>query len=891
MFVSKTVGSPYLNLPIDTNFSNNVLLIHGDGVSGANNSMFIDNSLANTYIPFNGTSSYYFNGGTERITTASSSTLAVSGDFTIEMWIYPTYTATASQVCLYNTGVGNFFLQTNSSTFSIGTAGSSIQATYTYTIPSNTWTHIAVSRNGTTARGFINGNLISSPTVSNNWSQAGAIIGNLYNGTQPFVGYISNVRYVSGSALYTEAFTPSTSELTNVGGTQLLTAQNPTSAQTPSTQQPSVFKDNSPNNLTFTITGAPAITTGGAALVPTSFPGQGTFTPFTQYGTDGWSVNFNGSTDYFTVTGVPAAGTGNFTMEFWLYNSKEAWTGNFDITDGSAGALTVYFNDSIFRIAPQGSASTSLGNFQNLNVLVKNWNHFVVIKSSNTTRGYVNGVAIGDAVADTNNYSAFTKLGGTADGYTFGNISNFRFVNNANVYDINSSTLPVPLAPLTAVTGTQLLTFQNYFVKDNSTNALTFTPSGTPTIQSRSPYARKNVYSKSNNSGSVYFNGSSYLTLINNAGVQFGSGNFTIEAWIYNTSSAASNKQIFAHWGAGSSNPAYQFFLRTNNRLCWQIYTQNSPDNSNLDVPINSWVHVMWVKSGTTCYLFINGTLKDTTTGVTNSPVDGLATNPTIGSSGAAEYFTGYISNLRILKGTALYTASFTPPASPLLPIANTTFLLSATNAGVIDQTGRNVLASYGGTSVSSVQSKFGGSSINFNGSTGSYVMPSSQNITIPASGDFTIECWLYTPTASLAPAVLQNVTNTRIIAFMLTDAVSPTVLLTILGDANYPAAGNSNLIRANRNITVNTWTHVAFVRSNSEIRIYIDGTDAVASKIFNQYATNALQVVGAIAQGGAPNFYFFNGYIDGLRMTKTALYSTFTAVNFTPPSRKLADR
>ena len=180
---------------------------------------------------------------------------------------------------------------------------------------------------------------------------------------------------------------------------------------------------------------------------------------------------------------------------------------------------------------------------------------------------------------------------------------------------------------------------------------------------------------------SVLFNGTTdYLTVtpvsdVNSpayGGQSFGSGSavntdgdFTVEAWIYQTSDTGLVKNIFNNW-SGPQPDAYAFYIRTNNRLIWQLYTQNSADVADLAISLNTWTHVAFCRSGTTVRTFINGVLKETQTGVTNS-ANGNASPPTIGATPAgAEFFPGYISNLRITKRKALYTANFTPSTVPL---------------------------------------------------------------------------------------------------------------------------------------------------------------------------------------------------------------------------------
>ena len=212
--------------------------------------------------------------------------------------------------------------------------------------------------------------------------------------------------------------------------------------------------------------------------------------------------------------------------------------------------------------------------------------------------------------------------------------------------------------------------------------------------------------------------------------------------------------------------------------------------------------------------------------------------------------------------------------------------LISGTNAGIIDSSTKNNLTTVGAAAISSTQSRFGNTSLSLASASSSYLlMPSSSFNTIPANSDFTLECWLYTSATGLAPAVWHNVATTKIVAFYLTDSAVST-LYTIAGTFSYPSP-NAAVVRATSNISANTWTHVAFVRSGSTITIYINGVAAGTGS--SAYASNPLRIIGAISTGSTnADFYFFNGYIDDLRLTLgTARYTG----NFTPPTSAFADQ
>jgi hypothetical protein len=137
-----------------------------------------------------------------------------TGDFTVEAWVYP-----GSQKNTYNCLLGgttsgalviNLYGVGTSSQLKLNPYGSADIASISYTFTQDTWAHIAVAREGTSLRVFINGVQVGS-TISNstNFSASSTCIGANNNGAaQTFTGYIDDLRVTKGKALYTSNFTP-----------------------------------------------------------------------------------------------------------------------------------------------------------------------------------------------------------------------------------------------------------------------------------------------------------------------------------------------------------------------------------------------------------------------------------------------------------------------------------------------------------------------------------------------------------------------------------------------------------------------------------------------------------------------------------------------------------
>ena len=619
----------------------------------------------------------------------------------------------------------------------------------------------------------------------------------------------------------------------------------------------------------------------GFTITRNGNPTQGTFTPFSQ---TGWSNFFNGSTDYLTSTSNTAVtfGTSAYTVEMWVYQNARNASGAYLL--GGAGTQMIQVN-----ITSTGTVNANLSGGASYatttaTVPLNTWTHLAFVRTSTSANGfqiYINGVSSATGTDATNYASTNTlNIGTTNSSTTFvlnGYLSNLRVTKSGALYTSTFTPSTIPLTTTVSAGTVSLLTTQSNRFVDNSAAPFTLTTVGTPSVQAFSPFAPTAAYSTTTVGGSGYFDGTGdFLSVTANAAFNFGapSGNtndFTIEMWVYPTRSAFVNFENL--YGTGGSGVQDQLNLSSAGVAGYfdGTTTVNSPA-----LVLNQWNHVAVVRNGAgsnNLRVYANG-VSGTSATSTNSLGSSVLT-PRIGLRSDGLYpYQGYISNVRVVKGTAVYTAAFTPPTAPLTNIANTSLLLNYTNAGIFDAAAKNVLETVGNAQVSTTQAKFGTTSMYFDG-TGDYLsVPASPNFNF-GSGDFTIECWLY-PTSHPGSVYLVSQANGADYA--------PVACFLVAGKPGIGATSASGSWAVNATSTttlaLNTWTHVAYVRFGNKWSVYITGVETVIAASTSVTVYNSTDPLGIGGEATTSLTYPYFGYIDELRITRgVARYTT----TFTP--------
>jgi len=195
----------------------------------------------------------------------------------------------------------------------------------------------------------------------------------------------------------------------------------------------------------------------------------------------------------------------------------------------------------------------------------------------------------------------------------------------------------------------------------------------------------------------AYFNGSSNITVAANAALSFGTGDFTIETWVYPTAAITGNEFVYGYRSGSDTSPYLML-----NPTYGVIFGGDVTDllRSSIVPVLNTWTHIAVTRSGTSLKMFMNGAQ---VVSATNSTNFSDASIRYIGAGASLQYpCIGYISNLRVVKGTAVYTSAFTTPTSPLTAISGTSLL--TLNSSTIVDNGPNALSltNNGGVTVSS---------------------------------------------------------------------------------------------------------------------------------------------------------------------------------------------
>lgn len=154
---------------------------------------------------------------------------------------------------------------------------------------------------------------------------------------------------------------------------------------------------------------------------------------------------------------------------------------------------------------------------------------------------------------------------------------------------------------------------------------------------------------------SLYFDGSSSLVLQDLVDWNFGSEDFTVDFWM--KSSSASSNCYLSHATSGAWAD-HGWAIRGNNTINFEIGGPDDGLYNSVVVTNNTWKHIAIVRNGSTFSLYIDGTFAQSFS--SSSSARDQSTELNIGDCPMySQTYTGYLDNVRVVKGTALWTSNF----------------------------------------------------------------------------------------------------------------------------------------------------------------------------------------------------------------------------------------
>jgi hypothetical protein len=625
------------------------LLLETTTTNGQQNNTFLDSSTNNFTITRNGTPTqgsvtpYWPNGyWSNNFPSAVNSYLTIaynaafniasSTPFTIEFWFNTTGFGGVTNAFIsgYNGAPSGWtvsFLGA-SNVFSFGLGDTTILTSSSQTISVGVWYHFALVRNASNSISmYLNGTSIATP-VTNSGAIGATSQGPWIGGTpgvgQYYHGYISNLRVVNGTAVYTSAFTPPTTPLTAITNTALLTCQS------------NRFRDNSTNNFT---------------LTPVSTPTVQAFQPFSPaasytsaaYGGSGY---FGGSANYLSTPSISAIGTTDFSQEVWVYPTSAIASDNL-VFDAGVGAGTFLILTTTTVI---GGVNGAVGITSSAYTVPANqWTHLVYCRVGTTMSLFANGTRIGTTTNSTSLAAGAYKISCAADVTRFftGYISNLRFVsgNGLSPYNPSSTTITVPTAPVTAVSGTSLLlNYTNAGIYDAAVqnNAITVGDAQASTTQSKwSPTSMK-------------FDGTGDWLTMPGANIPALSGQFTIEFWVNFSAISSTVQTICGKWNTS----LFGWLVQVNNTSVQFSYGNGVTFTATLSyattLTTGTWYYIAITRnSSNAIQAYLNGSAIGSPTTVATSINSTSAFSIGVNLDGSQQPLNGYLQDFRLTNGVA----------------------------------------------------------------------------------------------------------------------------------------------------------------------------------------------------------------------------------------------
>jgi hypothetical protein len=361
-------------------------------------------------------------------------------------------------------------------------------------------------------------------------------------------------------------------------------------------------------------------------------------------------------------------------------------------------------------------------------------------------------------------------------------------------------------------------------------------------------YIQSNFYG-----GSFAFDGNGdYLSSPNSTDYAFGTGDFTVETWVYLNSTGA-NQIFVGNWTSGTGWQLY--FTSSTTKFAW--YVNSGILLSSTTTPATGrWYHISVSRTGTTLRMFVNGVLDNSTTDSTN-----YSTTQTVEigyqQSTSTNYLNGYLQDIRVYKGAAKYTSNFIP---------------ASTDPDIVPDSPSGVSYS---SNVALVPSTDG--AVAFDGS-GDYLSIADSVDFDVAAGDFTLEGYIYPQKLASYNIIFDDLDDNR-------SGIQLSITSSGLYDISVGDGAGNWIFQNNSTASVigNAWQHIAITRSGSSFRFFLNGVQQLSTTSSTAVGNPKAVTIGGWSSGSD---YYFQGFISNFHFVKgTALYTS----NFTPPSAPIS--
>jgi ABC-type sulfate transport system permease component len=707
----------------------------------------------------------------------------------------------------------------------------------------NVWYHIAFCVASNIGRVFINGIQAGSSkawATAYNTNQTWHIgrYANFPGGPRNFTGRMAGVR-ITKSALYTTNFNIPTTLPTALGGTELLMNFGATS-------EPLMWLNTSTTQSTYLSSVAQAgivtqIATGNVVSAYTNKQGH----LLTNLGT--------------------SFSTGDFDISFFIkFDDAEAQANEEHIVWQPSGGLAIYrASDETIRLNWVGIGDRLISSIR---IIDTNWHYIQLKRASSISTFYIDGVFAGNT-NDTTSYSTsnFYVIPYSQSRPIAAQIAGLRVSRSGTL----STTVPTSAAIQSDDTTILLMNFGSTGVPslwygDASSNRY-----------ATSIFADTSLSDEGNGVKAAAFDGTGdYLSTTVPGDFP---GNFTIEFFAKNNTNATT-WYIGNTKDSAANNNGWAIGVLAGNLIRLSSYTSgyNTPAFTG---SITNWNHIAICKSGTTVLIFVNGILiSSSTPGFPFSNTDPIL----IGNLGGSLFPNGKITNVRIVKGTALYTSNFVVPTTVLTDVPGTVLLLPFQSTAVPQLWYRDT------SSVLDVVELFGtpiqydfGNRVNaamFDGNSSRITAYSTNGFTF-GTGNWTVEffvqllaipttadydCFVTTADPADAKGIYIGISNTRQIPVLASNA----------GGTNWTFSQVPT-----PTIDLGKWYHVAVVVNTGILTTYFNGSAVASSSI----TVDIPGINGGMQIGGrTKSSQYSTSRIAGLRVVKgTAVYTS----NFDTPT------